>query len=286
MPEQAIGIDQAEGLRRMVSLAKGGMQDHRPYVITVTSGKGGVGKSTIALNLAVKFADRGRKVLLMDGDSNVGNLDIMFGLSPERRLDDILGGVYDIGDVLIEAMPNLAFLPGASGDRQRPRYDEDIQNRFLGDLVAAAGGYDYIVIDTAAGLSAEIIGYALYADEVLIVTTPEMTAIVDAYAAIKMIAGRNREIPTAVILNNARSLKEAEEAFMKLKSAVAHFLKISIRSCGTVPSDSCVHKAIAAQEPVVRRYPDCAAAHSIDRLAQHYTAAASPARVRKAAGNE
>jgi len=267
MPEMMAVADQAEDLRQMVLRTERPAVRRRPYIVSVMSGKGGVGKSTIALNLAAVLADGGNQVLLVDGDPNVGNLDLMLGITPEHRIDDVYRGSARAADILVEARPNLFFLPGPSGDIASDRIPAEEEARVCAEIAEAGAGCRFVIIDTASGFGTGPAGFAAGSDELLVVTTAEITAIVDAYAALKIAVGRKRDTAAGVIVNNVPSFREGEDAFGKLKAAAHRFLNMKLRYYGAVPADSCVQKAIADQEPVVIRYPDCAAAHSLGRVA-------------------
>jgi flagellar biosynthesis protein FlhG len=240
----------------------------RPYVITVTSGKGGVGKSTISLNLALKLSDFGKRVLLFDADANLGGIDVMLGVVPRFRLSHVLRGERDIEDVLISPSPGLRLLPGSSGEVDYPLMTGPAQMQLLDDLQLMEEKCDILVIDTGAGLTPEIIGYAERSDETIVVTSTEPTAVMDAYAMINILTAAKRETVISVLVNNARLPRDAEDAAQKLKSAVSHFLKRDINYLGSIPSDGCVPRAISQQQPVVRAFPRTAASLSLQSVAQ------------------
>jgi flagellar biosynthesis protein FlhG len=235
----------------------------RPHVITVTSVKGGVGKSTVALNLAITFCDMGKRVILLDADANLGGLDVMLKLSPRFRLADVLREEVDLEDALMTPRAGLRVLAGNSGEVDYPLLTPGVQEKLIDEILGLKERYDVLMIDTAAGLTPEIIQFAEPADETLIVTTTEPTAILDAYAMMKVLWAARGDAAVNLIVNAVREPAEADETVNRLRLAVDHFLGRSFGYPGFVPFDPCVHKAIVQQEPVMTRFPRSGAALSI-----------------------
>jgi len=262
MPDQATRMREIAQHYRQAALAT------KPYMLTITSGKGGVGKSTIALNLAIKLCDTGKRVLLFDADANLAGLNVMLGISPRYRLSHVLRGERDIEDVLFSPYSRLKILAGSSGEVDYPVMTGPLQAQLLDDLLMLEERFDVLLVDTGAGLNPEIIGYTEHADETLVVTGVEPTAVMDAYAMIKVIVASKNDAQISLVLNNARLPREAEEAAAKLQLAVTNFLKRDIRYLGSVPYDANVAKAVVGQQPVVRAFPLSAASLSIQSIAQ------------------
>lgn len=261
--------DQATRMREIAREYKEREEHRRPCVIVVTSGKGGVGKSTVALNAALTLSDEGHKVMLIDADSNLGSLDVMLGIAPRYRMGDVLRGNMSVEDVLVTAFSGLKVLPASSGDASYPLGREEMQERFMAEVFGTDELFECVIIDTGAGLNDEVIGYTSYADEVLVVTNPEPTAVMDAYAMMKVIWSVRGDASLRVILNNAHSPREGQEVAAKLGIAVAHFLKRDIEVAAVIPSDPNVPKAVAQQVPLVKAYPHSAASLSIQAFAYH-----------------
>lgn len=262
--------DQATRLRQIAGRYRDAALATRPYVVTVTSGKGGVGKSTVALNLAIALADLGKRVLLLDADANLGGIDVMLGLSPRFRLGNVLRGEKDIEDVLIAPHPGLKVLPGNSGDADYPALTPQRQDQLLEDLLLLEEQYDLLMIDTAAGLTPEIVGFADHADETLVVSTVEPTAILDAYAMIKVILAGNSDAAISILLNSVQLPRDGSETARKLQMAITHFLKRDVTFLGSIPYDAAVHKSVIQQHPAVKLFPRSAVALSIRVLAQRF----------------
>lgn len=262
--------DQATRLRQIAVKYREEALAAHPYVLTVTSGKGGVGKSTIALNMAIALADLGKRVLLLDADANLGGLDVMLGVSPRHRLSSVLRGEMDIEDVLLSPYPRLKVLPGNSGETDYPPLTAERQNQLVDDLLLLEDPYDVLMIDTAAGLTPEIIGFADRADETLVVTTIEPTAIMDAYAMIKVIFAANSKAAISLLVNSVQQPRDGAEAARKLQMAITHFLRHDIGFLGSIPFDSSVQKAVIKQRPAMKLFPRSAVALSVQVLAQRF----------------
>lgn len=260
-------LDQASRLREIADRFSAQPSGSRPHIIAVVSGKGGVGKSTIALNLAVLFAAKGNSTLLLDADENLGNIDVMTGVAPKCRLGSVLSGEKDIEDVIVPLTHNLSLLPADSGNPDYRPMSIEQQNELLHALTDREQRFEYVVIDTAAGIGNIVIGFAVRSHEALVVTTPEPTAVMDAYAIIKLITATDPMLPVKFIVNSARTPEEADETARKLQMAVRHFLQRHVHSLGFIPHDLHVEKAVALQNPVVNEFPFCAASRSLGTLA-------------------
>lgn len=248
-------LDQATRLREIAEQYCERPRVARPYIISVVSGKGGVGKSTIALNVAILLAESGNRILVLDADENLGNIDVMMGISPAMRLGQVLSGERDIEDVLVSPIERLSILPGNSGDTKYRAMNVERQKELLNDIAELEPRFDYLVIDTSAGIGDDIVNFALHSDETLIITNPEPTSVMDAYAVIKMISLADPLVYLKLIVNNERAKGEGEETARKLRLAVKHFLDRDIVFAGSMPFDAHVTEAAMKQSPLATEYP-------------------------------
>lgn len=263
--------DQAARLREIARRGPGNGSDVlSPVILTVTSGKGGVGKSTVALNLAITLCDFGKNVFLFDADANLANLDVMLGISPDNRLGNVLRGELPVARAVVSPYNRLTFLAGSSGDAKYPHIDGSIQEYILDQIMISNGKLDYIVLDTSAGLNKEVVNYSLFSDESIIVTSPEPTSVMDAYAMIKIISLTKPDHRFRIIINSAKSQKEADETADKLQMVVSHFLNIQTDYIGNIPYDEVVVRAISRQDVLVKKYPRARASISIRTIARKF----------------
>ncbi len=238
----------------------------QPHKITVISGKGGVGKSNIALNLGLALARDGARVLIVDGNVNLSNLDILSGVSPSHRLFDVIDGSVRLGDAVAEISRN-AFLLAGSSDGKLKRLSSGDAATFFREVRLAEPAFHYIVIDTAAGIVQESISLALLSDEVLVVSTPEPTAVMDAYVLVKAIKRIDSSADLKLLINRAQDAAQAEEVKTKFDLVSEHFLSMKIDYAGFIPSDSSVEKAVSVQSPLMQEFPDSPSSQAMKTIA-------------------
>lgn len=235
--------------------------------IAITSGKGGVGKTNVSVNLGLAFADQGLRVLLLDADLGLANVDVVFGLRAEATLEDVVHGSCTLEDVLVEAAPNLQVIPAGSGvlalERLSPQELRDIASR-MNDLAAS---FDVLLIDTGAGLTENVLFFSSVADHVLVVATPEPAAMTDSYALIKVLTARCPEVDLHVLINQVADAGEGERTFERLREVVKHFLDIPIRAAGALTRDSALTDAVRARQPVLRAQPGASVTADLHNLA-------------------
>jgi flagellar biosynthesis protein FlhG len=240
----------------------------RTHVIAVSSGKGGVGKTNVAANLAVALARSGKRVLVLDADLGLGNLDVLLGLVPRYTIEDVLSGACYLDEICLEGPAGIYILPASSGVPQLTALTESQQLMIQEQLEQLAAGADVMLIDTGAGISPNVTFFASSAHETVIVVTPEPTSLTDAYALIKVLARRYRERRFKVLVNQAKSPLEAAEVFRKLDRAVDRFLHVAVEYVGCIPHDDYVPLAVMRQKAVVDLFPDSQAAQAFGRLAK------------------
>jgi flagellar biosynthesis protein FlhG len=229
-----------------------------PFVL-VTGGKGGVGKTTVAGNVGVELARAGRRVLLVDLDLGLSNLDVLFGISAvDARIDQALDGTCSIRECIVEGPGGVHLIPAASGEEAMGSLSQVRQAKLLELISEVAPEYDIIVGDSAAGIGPEVLGFASVADRVFVVTTPELAALTDAYGLIKALgqfgARSDVDIPTPeIIVNHATGVEEGKAVAAKLRSICERFLARSPRQAGWLPSSVHVARSGAAQSPFALR---------------------------------
>lgn len=245
--------------------------------IAVTSGKGGVGKTFVTVNVGVALARRGLRVLIVDADLGLANVDTMLGLSPRATLRQVLAGERELADVLLEGPAGVRVVPASSGFEDMARLGEHKLCELLAHFDALAQSFDVALVDTAAGIAPAVLGFALAADRKLIVATPEPTALTDAYALLKVLATRYGEVDADVVVNLARSAGEAARTFAHLARVTERFLGFAPRSLGHLPSDGEASASIRRQQSVLELAPRAPVSLALDALASRLIAG-SPAR--------
>ena len=268
---------QADSLRLIVKQMKNSIQaqingvEKGTRVITISSGKGGVGKSNLSLNLALALTDFKQKVMLLDADMGLANIDIILGLTPVYNLAHVIGGEKLIADIVVEGPQGLKIIPGGSGIQELANLKEWELESFLTKLSMIEGEADYLLIDTGAGLSNSVLSFALAADELIVVTTPEPTAITDAYGLIKALCQQDFTGKIYLVVNRVVSPKEAAVVFEKLQTATHKFLDYEIEFLGYIVEDVKVGQAIQAQKPFLIAYPQTMAANNLYTIAAKIT---------------
>ncbi|UED77363.1 MinD/ParA family protein [Brevibacillus sp. DP1.3A] len=259
--------DQAEQLReRMLQNKK-----TRPTrLVTVTSGKGGVGKSNFSLNFGLGLIEKGHKAVLFDLDLGLANLDVLMGITPKKHLFHLLEPDTTVWDIIEHGPGGLEFIAGGSGFTQIMQLDDEKLDRLFSHLDPLQGYADTIIFDTGAGFSKESMRFMLSSDEVILVTTPEPPAITDAYAVIKMLHARNPAVSIRLVINRVSSEREGKMTADKLAMVSKRFLNMDIQSLGYVSDDSYVSKAVKLQRPFLLTYPQSQAARSIRNLVERY----------------
>lgn len=257
--------DQAERLRQMKKLERSTKLTGEPpkvvdpVRVSITSGKGGVGKSNIALNTSIALSSFGRKVLLIDADTNLANLDILFGINPKYNLSDVIAGDKSMEEIIVRGPEGIEILPGSSGMVEMLDLEEEVQRHLTTSFRELEKNRDFVIIDTGAGLTKYILSIATSSDEVIIVTNPEPTAITDAYAMIKLISHRSPLVRLHLLVNMVKSAEEASDVYEKLNLVVQNFLSVPISYLGHIPRDPNVGTAVTHQTPFLMAFPKCTA---------------------------
>ncbi len=237
-------------------------------IYAVTSGKGGVGKTNIVLNLAIALTEAGRRVLILDADLGLGNLDVLLGLSPNYSLADVLLKRCSMKDAIVKGPNDIKILPADSGsdDFTKLSTDEMIYTFSLFQKLNQEA--DTILIDTASGISSNVLFFSSFAHQVLLIATPEPTSITDAYATMKVLNRKNGEQNFNLMINMVDSEKQGLEVYETLRKAAEHFLNIDPGYIGFIRKDGNVKRAVYKQEPVMILHPNSQACKNIRILAQ------------------
>ena len=263
-------MDQAEQLRNII---KASSQPQRPLarVITVTSGKGGVGKSNTAINLAIQFRKMNQRVIILDADFGLANIEIMFGAVPKHNLCDLIYQGKNIREIITWGPMEVGFISGGSGIAGMSNLSRDYLNYIIQNLVELDEMADIIIVDTGAGISDAVLEFLVASGEILLVTTPEPTSITDSYSLLKALNRHPRYSPEAsqikVIANKVFGDAEAEALYAKLEAVVGRYLKVPISYLGMVPQDTQLAKAVMQQMPVSLDNPRARSAVAYERIA-------------------
>jgi flagellar biosynthesis protein FlhG len=237
--------------------------------IAITSGKGGVGKSNLAVNMALELAALGHRTSLLDADLALANADVLFGVNPKLHLGNVLSGTCTLEEIIIDVADELRLIPGGSGVEELANLTSDDHAQLVSELRAMEADSDFMIVDTAAGIGANVTGVLRAASEVIIVTTPDPTALVDAYATIKVLFQRSPTKPIFVVVNDVVGIGDAEQIFAQLRATTERFLNRTLEHLGTIPRDPQLAEAVREQVPVVEYSPDCPASRAIRLIARH-----------------
>ncbi len=262
-------MDQAEQLRNIIKAN----QVTRPLtrVITVTSGKGGVGKSNTAINLAIQFRKMGKRVIILDADFGLANIEIMFGAVPKHNLCDLIYQGKNIKDIITWGPMEVGFISGGSGIAGLSNLNRDYLSYIIQNLAQLDAITDVIIVDTGAGIADAVLEFLVASGEILLVTTPEPTSITDSYSLLKALNRHPRfsaeDTQIKVIANKVDKREEGENLFAKLDAVVKRYLKIPISYLGAIPQDANLAKAVMQQMPVSLQNPNAKSAKAYEEMA-------------------
>jgi flagellar biosynthesis protein FlhG len=252
--------DQAAGLRRVC--------DPKPVkVITVTGGKGGVGKTNVSANLAVALSLLGRRVMLLDGDLGLANVDVLFGLKPRRNIAEVIRGECSLEDVIVAGPAGVLVVPGASGLSEMANLATTQHTGIINAFSELTQKLDLLLVDTPAGISDLVLRFAEAAHEVVVVVCDEPTSITDAYAVIKVLSRERAVNRFRIVTNMTREGGHGKTLFEKLLRVTEKFLQVSLDHAGSIPYDDRVWRAVQLQTPFVTAFPTSLAAAALKQLA-------------------
>ena len=264
-------MDQAENLRNIIKMNN---QPKRPVarVITVTSGKGGVGKSNTAINLAIQFRQMGQRVIILDADFGLANIEIMFGTVPKHNLCDLIYQGKNIKDIITWGPAGVGFISGGSGIAGLSNLSREYLIYIIQNLAELDAIADIVIVDTGAGISDAVLEFLVASGEIILVTTPEPTSITDSYSLLKALNRHDRfsteMSQIKVMANKVANQNEGKTLFTKLNAVVARYLKLPISYLGSVPQDTYLSQAVMQQMPVSLAAPNARSAKAYQEIAQ------------------
>lgn len=244
---------------------------HDVRVISVTSGKGGVGRTNITANLAYLIATQ-KKTLVLDADVGLANIDIILGINPPYNLSHVLKGEKTLAEALVQGPGGMKILPSASGIPEMTDLSRGQKLTLIDEFNTLSDSVDLMMIDTGAGISSNVMYFNMAAKEIIVVTTPEPTAVTNAYALIKVLYQRHAKRRFRLIVNMAHDASEAKDIYARLSNATDHFLNLTIEYLGYIVLDEKVKEAVRQQKAVAELYPQCPAARCLARIAKRISA--------------
>lgn len=255
-------MDQASNLRKLVVQSN----NVKTKTIAITSGKGGVGKTSLAVSLSLALAHGGSTVTLLDADLGLANINVILGIIPKYNLYHVIKGKKKLKDIVIDIPEGIKIIAGASGFYQLANLDLKQINEFIASI-SELDSDDFMIVDTGAGVSQNVLSFVIASDEVLVVTTPEPTAITDAYGIIKSIAAQAPEKSVKLIVNRVTSVAEGKRVAQRVINIAGQFLNVKVENIGFVFDDIYVGKSIRSQKPFILSYPKSKASVCVTMIA-------------------
>ena len=255
-------VDQAQHLRDLVR-----RRQTQTRIIAIGSGKGGVGKTSTSVNLGIALAQQGKRVILFDADLGLANVEVLLGLNSLYNLGSVIKGEREMKEILVQGPGGIRVVPGSSGYSQIADMGANARERLLGGLESLQGEADFLLIDTMAGIGQNSVAFAAAAHEILLVTTPEPSAIVDAYALVKTISQMRRNAVFHTVVNMAMNESQALAVSQKLSHVTQQYLGRPLPYLGCIPRDPHVSHGVMQTTPFILRYPDAPASRSVRALA-------------------
>jgi len=260
-------LDQAESLRKLAKGEPLAYNTRKTKIITVTSGKGGVGKSNFVVNLSITLAQMGKRILIFDADIGMGNDDVLMGIYPKYNVLDLINGNLSIEEVIVEGPGGVKLLPGGSGLNNIEDLQQNQRDLFL-RKIEMLEGFDYIFIDTGAGINRSVLAFIACSDEFILVTTPEPTSLTDGYSLLKAVNHFKIKDKGNIVVNRIIDKNEGDNTYNKFQAAVNKFLSINVNYLGFVYEDRKLISAVREQKPFVISNPNCDAARCIRNIAE------------------
>lgn len=263
-------MDQAQNLRNIVKKVSKDTEDKRARIITVTSGKGGVGKTSVSINLALQFRMQGKSVIIFDADFGLANIEVMFGAVPKYNMSDLIYRGKDLKDIIVKGPMDIGFVSGGSGITGLGDISKDQIMYLVYKIKELESMADIIIIDTGAGISSAVMDFLVVSNEVLLVMTPEPTSITDSYSLLKSLNKRddfNRETTDIkVIANKVHDYEEGINLYNKINVVVSKFLNVNIQFLGFINADENMSKAVIQQKPICLAYSNSKASKDLEKI--------------------
>lgn len=266
--------DQAQSLRELAQAA--GRPPRRARVITVTSGKGGVGKTNLSVNLGIALVRQGLRVALVDADLGLANVDILLGIDPPHTLVDLLSERHPLEDIVVQGPGGLNIVAGGSGVYELASLGLGRLDHIVDTLTRLDSTFDVMLIDTGAGVGRHVLRFVLASEEVIVVTTTEPSSLADAYVVIKAMAAERMDARVHVAVNMAPGLREGESTFRRLEAVSRRFLGVQPELLGVVPRDEAVYRAVQRQVPFVIDHPHMPASRAVHAMARRLAGTGEP----------
>ncbi|MGM0470707.1 MAG: MinD/ParA family protein [Bacillota bacterium] len=266
--------DQAHQLRKLVEdkdkteteIKQPDSSDNLTKIYAVTSGKGGVGKTNLVVNLSLALQQEGYQVGIIDADLGMANVDVVLGLTPQYNLGHVMRRQQRMEDIIIENAQGIELIPGASGLDSLANLSKEQLEYLIKEWKVLEDRYDIILIDTGAGVSQAVVDFVLAADEVIVVSTPEPTSVTDAYGVIKVLANYKENVKINLVINQTDSQREGKQIADRIRNVVSDFLELEVQVLGSIPYDRSVSKAVKNQQPFILEFTQSQAAESIRRI--------------------
>lgn len=265
-------MDQAEQLRNVIK-KKNQVQKSTARVLTVTSGKGGVGKSNLSVNLAVQFERMGKRTIILDADFGLANVEVMFGTIPKYSLNDLIYHNKSIEEIIVEGPEGVRFISGGSGILGLSNLTQEQIEYLVKTVEKLSTMADIVIVDTGAGISDSVMEFVIGSPEILLVTTPDPSSLTDAYSLLKVLYRNPRfdrtQSAVHVIANRAANAADGKVVFEKLESVVKRFLNETVNYLGYIPQDAMLERAVRMQTPVSICYPEAKSSKKFEEVAEH-----------------
>lgn len=269
MPSSRLSLKQRKASpMNVINLNKSKSQKPMPRVLAITGGKGGVGKTSVSVNLAIALAKNGSKVCLFDADTGLANINVMLGLHPAYTLEHLFTGEKEIQDIVLEGPEGIHIIPGASGFAQCVELDLQQQSRLVDSISTLEPNYDYLLVDTAAGISPTVLHFVAASQVAAVVITPEPTSLTDAFSLLKVLRRRGYRRKVEVIVNMATNARQSEKVYRRFEAAVKKYLGLRTEQLGALWMDESMRSAVALQRPVALFQKEDPSARGFYRLAE------------------